>query len=288
MIEIAPQVYLEDRFPGPRLGLVVLTRGLVLIDTPPCPDAAQTWQHAIRAMNGGFPDRVLVLLDHHPDRSLGAPVVDGTVMAHEATVDWFQSNPNYFRSQTDRRGHVWETCRTLQHPQWPHVHVAYTGRASIYFGDTPVYLLHRPGPAPGATWVEVPHARVLFIGDAVVLREPPSLEEADLPVWLEQLARLKEAYRGWVVVGGRDGLLDLDRDVAEMEKRLRAWQEEMQTWARQKLTWSRVSRKVEAWLDLWQPRSERQAAMFRQRLLHGVAAYYRRHYVQPRRKSRRR
>ncbi len=288
MIEIAPQVYVEDRYPGPHLGLVVLTRGLVLVDAPPCPDAAQTWQHAIRAMNGGFPDRVLVLLDHHPDRTLGASVVDGTVMAHEATVTWFREHTTYFRNPGERRGHAWETCRTLQNPRWPDVHVSYTQRASVYFGETPVYLLHRPGPAPGTTWVEVPHARVLFVGDTVVLQEPPSLEEADLDLWLQQLDRLRREYSGWVVVGGRDGLLNLEQAVPEMETRLRTWREALRTWAREKLSWSRVSRKVEAWLDLWHPRSELQARMFRQRLLYGVGLFYRRLLAQPRRRSRRR
>ncbi len=286
MMEIASRVYIEDRYPGPVLGLVVLARGVVLVDTPPCPDAAQAWQHAIRAMNGGFPDRILVLLDHHPDRTLGASIVNGTIVAHEATVQWFQQHAAYFRSATEKRGEVWESCPTLQNPQWPQPHVTFSDKMSLYLGDTPVYVHHHPGPAPGATWVEIPHLRILFVGDTVVLKEPPFLAGADLEQWLEQLDLLLEHYGHYLIVSGREGLIEPERDIPLMKDRLREWHEQLMTWGKEKQPWSKVAKAVEKWVTLWDPPSERQAEQFRQRLLHGVGHYYKRRYLGPKRRTR--
>ncbi len=287
MIEIASRVYIENRYPGPVLGLAVLARGIVLIDAPPCPDAAQTWQHAIRAMNGGFPDRILVLLDHHPDRTLGASIVNGTIVVHEATAQWFHQHASYFRPTTEKRGEVWETCPTLQSPQWPRPHVAFTDQLSLYLGDTPVYVHHRPGPAPGASWLEIPHLRVLFVGDAVVLKEPPFLAEADLEAWIQALDTMLEQYGHYFIVSGREGLIEPEQDIPRMRQRLEEWHQQLTAWGREKQPWSKVSKHVEKWLTVWEPTSERQAQMFRQRLLYGVGSYYRRRFLTPKRRGRR-
>ncbi len=287
MREIATHVYLEDRYPGPVLGLAVLARGLLLIDTPPCPDSAQAWQHAIRAMNGGFPDRVLVLLDQHPDRSLGAAILSSTVVAHEDVPVWFQQHGNYLRA-TERRGDVWEACPTLGQPRWPHIHVTYNQKLTLYLGDIPAYVHHHPGPSAGTSWVEIPHVRVLFVGDTVVLREPPFLAEADLPRWLETLRLLEEQYGHYLIVSGRDGLIEAARDIPLMRQRLQEWHEQLHEWGRARTPWSKIARQVEKWLALWQPASPRQAELFRYRLLHGVGTYYRRWYLQTRRRTRKR
>ena len=69
-------------------------------------------------------------------------------------------------------------------------------------------LEHHPGPTAGATWVILPEAKVVFVGDAVLKNQPPFLAGADLPVWLDTLKLLlSPAYRNWLVVSGRGGVV---------------------------------------------------------------------------------
>lgn len=287
MREIANHVYLEERYPGPVLGLAVLARGLLLVDTPPCPDSAQAWQHAIRAMNGGFPDRIVVLLDQNPDRTLGASVITGTLVAHEDVPPWFQQHANYLRSN-ERRGELWEFCPALGQVRWPHIHVTFHQRLTLYLGDAPVHIHYRPGPSVGASWVELPHVKVLFVGDAVVLREPPFLAEADIPLWLRTLEQLQEEFADYIVISAREGIIDPHQALPQMRQRLEEWHELLHQWGRARLPWSRVARQVEKWLGLWHPRDAREKDIFRQRLLYGVGVYYRKRYSPTKRRTRKR
>lgn len=281
MQEVAHRVYIETRYPGPTLGLVILSRGMVLVDTPPCTDAAQSWQHTVRAMNGSVPDRVLVLLDAHPDRILGSQILVATQILQEKGYRWLQENESMLLGR-EPQGAAWEQCPSPPVPEWPRNAITFTERLVLYLGDSPVTLHYKPGPFPGATWVEVPHVRVLFVGDAVVRREPPFLAEADLPTWMQTLDDLLDQYGHYIVIGGRDGILHLPEAVQTMKGYLKEWHEAMQTWARKGLPWSAVAREAEAWLSLWPAASLKEQALFRQRWLSGMAACYRKNYLGPR------
>ncbi len=279
MVEVAPRVYIETRYPGPTLGLVVLARGMVLVDTPPCADAAQSWQHTVRAMNGSVPDRVLVFLDAHPDRWLGASILGGVQVMHEDGYQWLREHERELLNNAFR-GQAWELCPTR--PQWvlPKSPVTFTEHMVLYLGDTPVILHHKPGHHPGAVWLEVPHARALFVGDTVVLREPPFLAWADFKAWRARLQELREQYGDYTVIGGRDGLLSLPDDVLEMERLLDAWQERLDAWGKRATPWGQISHQVEKWTAQWPARSRKHGEVYRRRVLQEVGTYYRRVYLQ--------
>jgi len=286
MQEVAHRVYIETRYPGPTLGLAILPRGMVLVDAPPCPDAAQSWQHTVRAMNGSVPDRVLVFLDAHPDRILGGQVMVGTQIMHENAYRWLMENETTLLGR-EPQGAAWEQCPTAVTPEWPRHAITFTERMVLYLGDLPVLLHHKPGHRPGAVWVEVPHVRVLFVGDAVVLREPPFLAEADLPAWMRRLDELQEHYGDYVVIGGRDGVLNLPDALQTMRERLEVWHEAMRRWARRGWTWAAAVQEAETWLSLWPAASRKEQVWFRQRWLSGLATCYRKHYLGPKQARRR-
>ena len=68
---ITDNIQIEDRFPGVTLGVIVMPRGLIQIDAPPSPEDARSWRASLMNLGGGI-ERVLVNLDAHPDRTLGA------------------------------------------------------------------------------------------------------------------------------------------------------------------------------------------------------------------------
>jgi glyoxylase-like metal-dependent hydrolase (beta-lactamase superfamily II) len=83
-------------------------------------------------------------------------------------------------------------------------------------------LEHCPGPSVGAIWANLPDQGILFLGDIVVINQPPFLAGADLPAWIERLHMLlKPTYQNYLMVSGRNGLVhqnDVYRQLEYLER----------------------------------------------------------------------
>jgi len=207
MRELVQGVFLEDQYPGVLLGAVAAEGSVLLIDTPLRIEDGREWLAALAPH--GQP-RYIVLLDHHPDRVLGARGLDLSVVAQAATRDEISEWPDIFRlnvpmgAEADRLRRVAGVTRAVPH-------LAFSDRLTLMLGETPVEIWHRPGPTEGASWVVYPARRVVFVGDAVSLREPPYLGEADIESWLKSLHELRGAsFRKYRIISSRDGLLRKD------------------------------------------------------------------------------
>ena len=97
MDAIAENVYIEDRYQGVTLGVITQARGLIQIDAPPSPEDGRAWRASLMGMGNG-PERVLINLDAHPDRTLGVRAMDCTVIAHEKTAQAFRNRPTTFKA----------------------------------------------------------------------------------------------------------------------------------------------------------------------------------------------
>jgi len=82
MQEIAPQIFIETGFPGVTLGAINWSHGLVLIDSPFRLEDTRFWRSTLQTLGGGV-DRLLVNLDAHFDRTLGARAMECTIVGHE-------------------------------------------------------------------------------------------------------------------------------------------------------------------------------------------------------------
>jgi glyoxylase-like metal-dependent hydrolase (beta-lactamase superfamily II) len=94
--------------------------------------------------------------------------------------------------------------------RWASPDITFTQRMSLHWGGPEVILEHHPGPTPGAIWVIIPEAKVVYIGDMVVLDQPPFLAQADLPMWMEGLDTLLTSYSDYLVISGRGGPVSMD------------------------------------------------------------------------------
>jgi glyoxylase-like metal-dependent hydrolase (beta-lactamase superfamily II) len=210
MQSIAKDVYVDNQYPGVTLGVIFLPHGLIQVDAPPSPEDGRAWRAALMNLGGGS-DRLLVNLDSHPDRTLGARAMDCTIVSHEKTAHIFRSRPTTFKAQGEDTGSDWESIPGLGNIRWAPPEITFSHQMTIHWGESPVILEHHPGPTPGATWLIHPDARVVFVGDAVLKNQPPFLAGADLPVWLDALKLLlSPAYRNWLVVSGRGGVVAAD------------------------------------------------------------------------------
>ena len=277
MDAIAKNVYIEERFPGVTLGVIVQSRGLIQIDAPPASEDGRAWRASLMGMGDGH-ERVLVNLDSHPDRTLGVRMMDCTVIAHEKTARAFQNRPNTFKAQGDETGANWEAIPGLGSVRWAPPEISFASKMSLHWSDTPVILESHPGPTEGAIWVILPGEKIVFIGDAVLKGQPPFLAHADIPAWLDALDYLQSLdFKGYTIIGGRDGALSPQtiRSQADSLKKILARIEKLGT---KRSSAPDVTDKLAEQLlkDYKAPAAK--AKQYSHRLRFGLRNYHARHY----------
>lgn len=276
MDTIAKNVYIEERYLGVTLGVIVQPRGLVQIDAPPSPEDGRTWRASLMGMGGG-PERVLINLDAHPDRTLGARTMDCTVIAQEKTAQAFRNRPNTFKAQGDETGANWEAIPGLGSVRWAPPEISFVERMILYWGDTPILLESHPGPSAGALWVILPEEKVVFVGDAVTKGQPPFLSYASLPEWIEALKLLQEpAYKGFTIISGRGGAVTAQvvRSQADILKRIH---DKVEKLGSKKAAPAAVDKLADQLLKDFKAPAARQK-QYAHRLRYGLNNYYARHY----------
>jgi cyclase len=207
MDSISKQVFIEEQYPGVTLGIISNSQGVILIDAPPSPEDGRSWRATLMGLGSG-PERILINLDSHPDRTVGVRAMDCSVIAHEKAAQVFRNRPNIFKAQGDDTGADWESIPGLTGIRWVSPEISFTHTMTLHWDNTPVLLESHPGPHQGAIWVILPEDKVVFIGDAVLKNQPPFLAYANLPAWLEALALLQsKAYSDFTVISGRDGVV---------------------------------------------------------------------------------
>lgn len=277
MDAIAKNVYIEERYLGVTLGVIVQTRGLIQIDAPPSPEDGRTWRASLMGMGNG-PERILINLDAHPDRTLGVRAMDCTVIAHEKTAQAFRNRPNTFKAQGDETGANWEAIPGLGSVRWAPPEISFVEKITIHWSDTPILLESRPGPSSGAIWVTLPEEKVVFVGDAVLKGQPPFLAHADLPAWIEALKILLEPeYKGFNIVSSRGGVVtqQIVRSQIDILKRI---YDKVDKLAKKKPANPATDKLADAVLKDFKAPAARQR-QYLQRLRYGLQHYYARHYL---------
>lgn len=207
MQEITKNIYINSEFPGVTLGAIVTPRGLIQIDAPPSPEDARTWRASLMSLGGGI-ERVLINMDAHPDRTLGARAMDCIVITQEKTADIFRTRPGTFKAQGEETGADWESIPGLGSVRWVLPEISFSNQMILHWSDSPVILEHHPGPAIGSIWVHLPKEKILFIGDTVTKNQPPFLAGSNLKAWLESLTELLDTpYKGYTFISSRGGIV---------------------------------------------------------------------------------
>ena len=276
MQSIATDIYIDTQYLGATLGVISLPHGLIQIDAPPSPEDCRAWRAALMNLGSGS-ERLLVNLDAHPDRTLGARAMDCTIVAQEKTAHVFRTRPTTFKAQGDETGSDWESNPGMGNIRWAPPEITYSHQMTIHWGDSPVLLEHHPGPTAGAAWVILPEAKVVFVGDAVLKNQPPFLAGADLPVWIDTLKLLlSPAYRNWLVVSGRGGVVAVDVIRAQKDY-LDQVQKKVEKLANKKSAPEAVENLITPLLRPFKISSSH-LHKYTRRLRYGLHHYYTRHY----------
>jgi glyoxylase-like metal-dependent hydrolase (beta-lactamase superfamily II) len=276
MQSIADGVYIEDQYLGVTLGVIQQARGLIQIDAPPAPDDSRSWRAALMGLSSG-PERVLVILDAHPDRTLGARGMECTVISQEKTAVVFRTRPTTFKAQGTETGADWETIPGLGTVRWIAPEISFGAQMTLHWDESPVVLEHHPGPTSGAMWVVLNDQKVVFVGDLVLKSQPPFLAHADLPAWIEGLETLLQPeYRGFTVVSGRGGTVSAANIKAQLELTKKV-HDRLEKLAKRSGSPEAAEKLAETILTGFRS-SAAKHKQFAQRLRYGLRHYYARHY----------
>jgi glyoxylase-like metal-dependent hydrolase (beta-lactamase superfamily II) len=213
MAKRTSMVVTETRWHGLATAAVLGSRGALCLDAPLQPLEADQWIADLRA-KGAARIAFVVQMDSSAERAVAVANLRAMPQAGQLTVVAHQHTAEVMRTPPDslRTGAVLATLGAgfqggeLALSPWVRPQVTFTERLTFHWDKTTVDLIHAPGVNPGALWVHLPQERLLFVGDALTVDMPPYLGEANLPVWLEALARLRAApYKGARIFSSRGG-----------------------------------------------------------------------------------
>ena len=210
MRQIQRGIFFEDSYLGVTLGGLVFSHGTIMIDAPLRIEDARSWRSMLLNQRGGS-NRLLVNLDAHPDRTLGARSLECAVVTHQKAANVFRSRSSIFKGQNMEMGAVWEDYEDAIGLRWAIPDITFSDAMSLHWGGPEVLLEYHPGPSIGAIWAIIPEEKVIFIGDTVVLDQPPFLAEAEIPAWLETLDHLLDGYRDYIIINSRNGLVTVEQ-----------------------------------------------------------------------------
>lgn len=276
MQTLAHQVFIEEQYPGVTLGAIALPHGLIQIDAPPSPEDARSWRAALLGLNSGV-ERLLVNLDAHPDRTLGARSMDCIIIAHEDTARAFRNRPNTFKAQGDETGADWESVAGLGSVRWAPPEISFTARMSIEWSNFPVLIESHAGPGIGASWIILPEAGIVFVGDLVLKNQPPFLAQARLPEWLESLSHLMKKFPNHTIVSGRGGVVPYAAVQSQYEQ-LEQIHNQLEALAKKQASPDEVETLVAPFIANLKAPAHRQK-QYAQRLAYGLRHYYLRCYT---------
>lgn len=206
MKQITENIFYEDSFFGVTVGAIIYPQGTLLVDAPLQHLDARSWESEILQKKGGK-NRILVSLDPHHDRTLGAYALQCTILAHQITADVFKNRAAIFKGQSSESGSEWETYSEAIGIRWAPPDITFNKSMSLHWGGPEITLEHHPASSPGAIWVIVPDEKIMFIGDTVTPDQPPFLTNADLDVWVESLDLLVKSYKEFSIICGRGGMI---------------------------------------------------------------------------------
>jgi glyoxylase-like metal-dependent hydrolase (beta-lactamase superfamily II) len=276
MHTITDGVYYQDAYAGVTLGAIILPLGTLLIDAPFRPEQARSWKSVLLTQSRGT-HRLLVNLDDHIDRTLGNRYIDLTTITHQYTSEAIDNRANIFKGQTYETGSEWEKYPETIGARWTMPAITFNDHLQLHWGEDEIHLDHRPGPAEGAIWVEIPSKKIVFVGDAVLANQPPFLENAKIPAWLESISILrKRKYRDYTVVSGRSGPITAE-DVKAQQALLRSIHGRIERLANRNAPIEETEKMIPALLEkLEYP--NKQETFFTQRFKYGLHHYYSTHY----------
>jgi len=218
MQKIIPKVFLENKYIGVNLGLVVTGDGLLLVDSPLHTEDVKDWRKVV--IERGRP-KFLAMLDSHPDRVLGSRTLKIPAIAQEQTLKTIREWADTFKGNAHPIGAEADQLKRITGVNNASPEITFSERMVIHMGGKEIVFLHRPGPRPGSMWMVIPDLSVVFVGDTVTIDEPPYVGVAAIEEWLYRLDELRGSdMKSYTLISSYGGRINR-KDINNMARFLR-------------------------------------------------------------------
>jgi len=226
MQKLSSNIYVETAFTGVNVGAILTKEGIICIDTPTHPADAHKWRQKLAELSER-PILFIINTDHHRDRVICNQWFDVPVIGHHFTAERLRLYPDLIKSGTPESRSEFEPGRDQMGVRIIAPQITFTQELTLIKGDHTISLQHKGGASPGAIWVVIPKAGVVFTGDTVVTHSHPFVGEADIVQWLVNLEELQKAkFPAKTIVQGRGKITD-KKGLKPMQRYLLAVQRKM-------------------------------------------------------------
>lgn len=277
MKKLKNHIYYESTYAGATVGAFLFSNDTVLVDAPLKPEDARAWLSDLHKA-GAKPRRVVVSLDSHPDRTLGSQTLDGQAMAHREVVRQIRRRAAIFKALKQESGAEWEETPGLSGLRWTLPRLAFSEQATLYFDERELRVEPHGGPSPGACWLISPSDKVVFVGDALTLGEPPFLAQADITAWMKSLdLLLSRTFKDYTIIAGRGGKATA-RDVNAQRRWLKDIEAKLKKMSRSKSATAEIEKIALKLAEKFTGTAKRHI-LYQRRLKHGLQSYFARRYL---------
>lgn len=208
MQELTPNVSIQQNALGLYTGIVQTKDGNILIDSPYRTDEPKAWGNRTTKSDAIF----LVLLDTQYDRTLSAKGCDCITVSQSDFLLPAKPRQQAVKLQEELlgSGDGHESIGSSARPFSPEV--SFDQNMNLFFGETEVLLEHHTGSNVAGIWAILPQEKVIFVGDSVMVDQPPFLAYSNPAAWAADLKLLaSRAYKGYQIVSSRAGLVTQDQ-----------------------------------------------------------------------------
>ncbi len=207
MEKISEHVFIETEFPGVVSGVINLESGMLLIDAPFDQVNQQTWRSKWLDWPGQK-EVILVLLDPHLDRTIGISDIAPKILAHENSVEILRNRLISGQSQDIDAGAEWPAGDLPSNLRWVSPDIIFSNTIALHWDKTPIRITHQPGSHSAGCWVHFDAEKVIFVGDSILVNQPPFLAWSDIDTWIEELKWLaSDQLKGYKIISGRSGVV---------------------------------------------------------------------------------
>jgi len=277
MKKLKASIYYENSYTGATIGALLFSKDTVLVDAPLKPEEGRAWLSDLHKA-GAKSRRLAINLDSHPDRTLGTQTLEAQVMAHRDVVRQIRRRAAIFKALKQESGAEWEETPGLSGLRWILPRLTFSENTTLYFDKRELRLEYHPGSSPGACWLRSPADKVVFVGDTLVIGEPPFLAQADIRAWLKQLDLLSsKEFKGYTIVAGRGGKA-IAKDIHAMRRLLKDVEARLKSLAKRKSASTEIDKLAQKLAGKFKGSAKRQT-LYAQRLRHGMQAYFSRRYL---------
>lgn len=204
MQELTPTVSIQQNALGLYTGVIQTKDGNILIDSPYRTDEPKAWGSRTAKSDAIF----LVLLDTQYDRTLSAKGCDCIIVSQSDYLLPARPRQQAVKLQEELlgAGDGHELIGSSSRPFSPEIN--FDQNMNLFFGGAEISLEHHHGSNMAGIWAIVPQEKVIFVGDSVMVNQPPFLAYSNPAAWAADMKLLaSRTFKGYQIVSSRAGLV---------------------------------------------------------------------------------